>query len=222
MPRKSSKGKSRSRRKSSSSSAVIKGYGQASDSLSSAKIFYEGPIEVPRQQLQEHIIVTTQFFTGGLASSAGGIISSVFTNDPSNTLEWASISAIYDEFRVLGFDLEFFPSNRYSKTTTVCTPGVGVVDHGTIAVLASLAAGFQHESCRVLSLEDPWTSRGDFAGDCAKPLQWRMASSEEAVFTYTSTTLSNSAIKLYFTGLTASTTYGQFLLRFLVQFRGRA
>jgi len=201
---------------------VIKGYTGAADSMSASKIFYDGPVSIPRQSLQEHVVVTSQFFEGVFSSTAAGVIANVYTNDPTNTVEWSSISSVFDEFRVLGFDIEYFPLNRYSKTTTVCTPGVGVIDHNTVTALGSLTAGFQHESCRVLSLEDPWTSRKDFAGNKAPPLKWRMAAAEEAVFTSTSGTLSNSSIKFYFSGLTVSTQYGIVLLRFIVQFRGRA
>lgn len=200
---------------------IINGPSASKSSKTAGLLMYNGGVMIPRSKMQETITPFNMFFETQLTSSSVGTIATVYTNDPTNCLEWSTISGPFEEFRVLAFELEFFPSNRYSKTTTVCMPGVGVIDHAGTGALASLAAGFAHESCRVLSLEDPWTSRRDFAGNKSPPLIWNMMGAEEAVWTGTQSTLSNSAIKLYFTGLSNSTVYGMVLLRFLVQFTGR-
>jgi len=215
------KGKSKGK-KPADSVLVIHSPRAALSPISAAKIMYDGPVTIPRSKLQEDITVVNMFLQANFSSSAAGTNQLVATNDPSFCYEWGSFDTLWEEFRVLGFDFEFFPSNQYSKTTTLCVPGCGVIDHESTGALASLQAGFEHGSCRMLSLENPWTDRGDYGGSRAPSLKWRMASSEEAVFTPTSTTLSNGAIKFYFGGLSASIVYGLYLLRFLVQFRGRA
>jgi len=212
-----------SNKRGSKNPVVISSVQAARSSFSAPKLMYNGGISIPRSRFQEDIMVTNLFYITNLTSSSGGIIQNVFTNDPSNTLEWSFFQAVYEEYRVLGFELEFFPTNRYSKPAgTLCTPGVSVVDHGNTAPLASLAAGFQHASCRMMSIEDPWTSRRDFAGNKAPSVIFKMASAEEAVFNPISVILSNAAIKLYFNLLSNTSVYGLILLKFLVQFRGRA
>jgi len=215
------KNKNKGKGKAKVESASISSIKQASSSSSAGKLMYTGPIMLPKTILQEDVHCENLFFEGTLTSSSTGVINNFYTNDPTNCLEWTTWVLLYEEFRVLAFELEYFPSNRYSKTTTVCIPGVGVVDKTGSGALSSLSNGFSHGSCRVLSLEDPWTSRRDFAGNKAPSFTWRMSSAEEALFTNTSTTLSNGAIKLFFANLSNSTQYGIILLRFLVQFRGR-
>jgi len=200
---------------------VIQGPSDAARPISAGILMYRGPVSIPRSRFQEDVYPVNMFFEAPFTSSGIGIIANVYTNDPTNCIEWPTISATWEEFRVLAFELEYFPSNRYSKTATFCVPGVGIIDHSNISPLGSLAAGFAHGSNRVLSLEDPWTGRRDFAGNKAPPLKWEMSSAEEAVFTSTSATLSNGSIKFYFGSLSNATTYGIVLIRFLIQFRGR-
>jgi len=158
-----------------------------------------------------------------LASNAGGVINAVYDQTMTTANAWTHLAASYDEFRVLAFQVEFFPNNRYTKVTTLCTPLVGVVDRDSNGALLSFAAGFQYASARMLSLEDPWTDAKEYKGSSVPALKWKMDSVEDAVFLTTAapTPTIKGAIKLYGQNLTASTTYGIVLQRFIVQFRGR-
>jgi hypothetical protein len=157
--------------------------------------------------------------TAALSSSVGGIINTVVSSSPNTFANWSSYSAIYDEFRVLGMQLEYFPSNRYSKVTTICMPGIGVVDRSDSTTLSS--ASILYESTRQLSLEDPWTDRSEYRGSSVPALKIHMDGAEEGQWLSTTSTAASLFIKLYFSGLTASSQYGVYYVRALVQFRGQ-
>lgn len=157
--------------------------------------------------------------TAALSSSAAGVINTVVSSSPNTFANWSAYSAIYDEFRVLGMQLEYFPANRYSKTTTVCIPGIGVVDRNDSTTLSG--PSILYESTRQLSLEDPWTDRSEYRGSSVPALIIKMNGAEEGQWLSTGSTAANLYIKLYFSGLTVSTQYGVYYVRALVQFRGQ-
>jgi len=184
---------------------------------------YLGPVWDPGAVGNLDMITANLVYNTTLTSSAGGIISQSFDQTMTGLAGWAYIGAAYDEFRVLAMQLEFYPFNRYSKTTTVCTPGVGVVDRDSNAALTSLAQGFGYASCRILTLEDPWADRRTYKGNCEPPLVFKMDGVNDSswITTATPTPSVKPNLKVYFTGLTPSTSYGMAVQRVLVQFRGK-
>jgi len=142
-----------------------------------------------------------------LASDGAGTIFNVYGADPSGSPNWGDTNAVWGEYRVLAFKVRFRPSNRYSKTTTTCVPGFGVLDRRNATALATLDAAIVHESSKELSLEDPWEMGG------------KMSGSEESQFRVVSAPVALMWIKLAFTGLTISTNYGLIVVSYLVQFR---
>lgn len=175
------------------------------------KLVYTGPIRPLSEN--EQLTTKTVFMssTGFISSSAAGKILSVFSNDPSTTVDWTSFANSFHEYRVLGIRLEYFPNNRYSKTTTTCRPVISIVDRTSdVTALSSYGVAVAHESAHKVSLEDPWFREA------------KMSGSEEAVFAPTTLPTITNAIKLYADGLTVSTEYGMYVLYYLVQFRGRA
>jgi len=186
---------------------------------------YKGGIWLPGSLEQERVIAQNMLFSQLLSSSAAGsFFNSYGTNLVTNCTNWTAMSAVYDEYRVLAFEVEFFPSNRYSRaTTTVTFPGVGVVDHDNAAPLVSVASGMGYESARMLSLDDPWTDRKEYRGSSVPSLKWHMSGIDEAPWLNVQAASSIAAyggIKLAFDNLSASTTYGRAICRFLVQFKG--
>jgi hypothetical protein len=188
-----------------------------------ASLKYSGPIW-DRGALGNRDMVTANLVYQTTQSSNGaGIMTGVFDQTMTGMIGWSYWAGLYDEFRVLGMQLEFFPVNRYSKLTAVCTPGVGVIDRDSNGPLISLANGFGYASCRILSLEDPWADRHFYKGNCEPPITFRMDGVNDATWTTTAAPSGTNkpAIKFYFSGLTASTPYGLFVQRALVQFRGK-
>jgi hypothetical protein len=158
-----------------------------------------------------------------LTSNAGGVFAGVYDQTMTNLAGWSDYAVVFDEFRVLGFQIEFFPVNRYTKVTTTCYPGVGVVDRDSNGALASIGAAFAYSSARVLSLEDPWTDAKEYRGSSVPALKWKMNSVLDGTYITTAapTPTVKAAIKFYFQNLSASTTYGIVVQRMLVQFRGK-
>jgi hypothetical protein len=190
---------------------------------SSLALAYTGPIWNKQLQEQTDLITTTLVFYSGLISSAAGIIAPVYDQSMTSLTGWSTFAGIYDEFRVLGAQLEFFPANRYSKTTTTCIPGVGVIDRDSNGALASTAQALSYSSVRMLSLEDPWTDLSEYRGSSVPALKYKMSGPKEALWvtTATPTPTTSPTIKIYFAGLSTSTYYGAVVARFLVQFRGK-
>jgi hypothetical protein len=168
---------------------------------------YTGPARPGWTLHANHTTVMLLTDNLSLASTAGGVIADVFGSSPSSCPNWADTNTVWGEFRVLAMTIRFAPANRYSKSTTVCMPGVRVQDRRSATALASLDAGTSRETAIITNLEDPWRS------------EMKMSGSEEAQFQAVSGPTSLFWLKLYFTGLSVSTTYGLIFAEYLVQFR---
>jgi len=153
--------------------------------------------------------VTTISNFSTLSSTVGGVIANVFTSDPSLSTDFADLALDFTRFRVLTWEIEALPINQYSKTTTVCIPGVGVLDRNNATALASLNAAEGYPSAKRLSLENPWTMKLD------------MDDIDEGSYIQLGAPVAFSWIKTYFAGLTPSTDYMQVLQRWRLQLRDR-
>lgn len=173
---------------------------------------FNGPIISRNMRKQEEVVSIPMIFTGLLTSTAGGIIDVYYGSDPNSyaLADWTALVALYGEYRTLGVEVKFFPYNRYSKSTVVCTPVVVLVDREQpSAALGSYQVAASHESARITSLEDPWTESG------------KMQNAEESQFISTAGTQNLYSIKMYADGLSVSTVYGRAFVYLLLQFRGR-
>lgn len=177
--------------------------------LSAVSLQYSGPIRVRADAKAEDLATINLHYSGFLTSTAAAVINTVWSNDPGYAADWSNFYSIYSEYRVLGMEVMYYPSNRYSKTTTACTPILGVIDRVSATPLSSITQAMAYDSARVLSLEDPWS------------FKLYMQGSDEAVFVDTTSITVNQSIKLYGDNLSVSTNYGRILIYYLVQFRGR-
>jgi len=214
MPRRGAK---RPRKRGSMSS-------RSSSDFPATALRYRGPIWDPGAIGNRDIVTANLLFEGTLTSSAGGVISSVYDQSMTGLQGWTQFSQLYDEFRVLGCQLEYFPANRYSRGAIATFPGFGVIDRDSNGALTSTAQAVGYASCRILSLDDPWTDRREFRGSSVPSLSYRMDAVNDGLFITTAapTPATKPTIKLYITGLTATTNYGIVIQRVLVQFRGKA
>jgi len=168
---------------------------------------YVGPIIGSPFNDANHTTTLLLIYQTSLASTVGGVVADVFGNNPSSASNWGDSNAVWGEYRVLAFRLEFYPVNRYSKTTTVTFPVLVDVDRRNSTALTSFSVAAARETCKMRSLEDPWHE------------EIRMTGSEESQFIAVSAPTALSWFKLYSTGLSVSTTYGLILVKYLVQFR---
>lgn len=182
---------------------------QSSKKVPTTAAIYRGPIvnRLDRDQADTEEICVN--WTGLLTSTGGGTINTVIAGDPNNSTDYASFTDTYDEARVLGFRIEYFPFNRYSKTTTSCTPLIVVKDRTDNTALSSYSNAMNFSSAKKRSLEDPWSE------------EIRMNGIEDAGFLDSTSIGWTYVFKTYGDGLTVSTNYGRYFCYVLVQFRGR-
>jgi len=186
--------------------------GKSKDSPGPNVQTYKGPI-IPKPMKEEAELYSVPLrFTGVVTSTAGAVIDSFYSSDPNSyaLAEWTALSGLFGEYRVLGMVVKFAPYNRYSKTTVVCTPLLVYTDRELpTAATGSYQTAMSHESCRILTLEDPWTH------------EVRMSNAEESQFISTTGTQALFSIKFYADSLSVSTTYGRMFVDLLIQFRAR-
>jgi len=175
-------------------------------------IKYTGPSRLPENVHPE--IKTVELHAGGvLTSTAGGVID---TNVSSNTVrtlgdDFSSWAALYREYRVLAIRLEYHPDVIGASIAAILyKPVYSVVDRLDAAAIAAYANVESNTSLRIFTLNTAWfreakmedTSEADFISVGADPTSFFVC-------------------KYFATGLTATTQYGRFLYRYILQFRTR-
>jgi len=178
--------------------------------IPTAAVTYRGPYRLPQALPQTNVLTVEKNLFFNLFSDVGGTIALVQGSSPAAIGDWTSLANSFEEYRTLAFEIEYRPANRYSKVTTATFPSCWIVDRSSASALGSSITAANHASCRLLSLEDP------FKIGC------KMTGTDESDFIPTSAPISVSWIKAYVTGLTASTTYGSCLVKYVIQLRGEA
>jgi hypothetical protein len=188
--------------------------------LSIGAVQYNGPVRELAFMRQQDLY-TTVFSTDGIISStAGGVIAPVFPNTPDNPggglgscADWSSAVAVFDEYRVLAFEVEFLSvyDQLISGATTVLS---GVVDFDSSNALTSYGVADAYGSQKIFSVQE-------YDGK-VKKMTAHMSGIENSVFTTTAFTSPQFWIKLYGSGFVVSTPIIHAFVRYRVQFRGRA
>jgi len=171
-----------------------------------------GPIILPNSRGNTNTVKVNIGATATVVSTAGGVINNVYSSDPITSSGWANNSAVWDEYRVLGFKISFYPHDRYAPgILTVTRPMAIVSDHNGNAAITSWNEALTYESgYKMGNSGDPWSK------------EIRMKDLGEGVFINTASSPANAYyVKLYGDTVTASTTYGRVIQTYLVEFRGR-
>lgn len=145
-----------------------------------------------------------------LASSASGVLATVYANDPSVTSAWSSIAAVFDEFRVLAFRVIYRP-HRYDGGTlgTVRAAVAVVTDYDTPTALTGYLLANQFSSCK------------EYNGGTNFEYAAFMSGSENSGFISTGSPSPSFWVKLYSAGNSTSTSLGHAMAEYVVQFRGK-
>ncbi len=181
----------------------------------STALVYRGPTRLPSVNQQNDLMTTQINNSGTLTTTAGGVLATVFDSysQLSTPGDWASLTNLYTEYRVLSMEVEFLPWNTYNMpTTTVLPPLYSVLDRSNNTPLGSIAQAMGYDS--VMGKEASKKFRRVI----------KMASTDEAVWTPVGSgpaTASRMYLKLYGTGFTGSTNLYDFITRIVVQLRGR-
>ncbi len=176
---------------------------------------YLGPLDTPAFKQASDVHTFLLHNQGALVSSAGGVINPVIDSYTQATScpEWSTLSPNFKEWRVLGMVIEYIPWNQYSKPTTVATtPMYTTADRSSATALSSLADAASSASCQIKSMENRW--KRSIRMDGVEEAQWTAVGNTTGV-------TSRMYIKLFATGLANSTSYADFLVTVVAQFRNQ-
>jgi len=170
---------------------------------------YTGPIEQPI--LQQQPIVRLFGSAGALASDGSGNINFVVSNSPTPSADWSAISGLYAEARILGSVFRLLPLfPGYSTTSTPLLASVwvlGLIRNGGASAFPNLGQALTGVPRKILT-----------TGERAS-MTYKMMGAIEASFFNTSGFTGTAAFTVTASGLTASSTYANYVIETLVQLR---
>ncbi len=160
---------------------------------------------------QEQLVVVDLAAISSLTSTSGGIINDVFSDYPTNSPDWANVSATFAEYRVLGMSVTFTPNVTGATVSTLTyAPLFIALDlTSSVTAIASYVAAANYAINRMKPINS------------SLRLSHLMDGSEEGQFVPTSSAVVDYSFKLFAAGLSNSTSYGLITLRWKCQFRGR-
>jgi len=178
--------------------------------VSPNKLSYNGPIKTKADRDNNDLVTLVLIWDQALTAAGTAINSTWSFNNPSNCIDWSDYAASYDQYRVLGLQLEYCPNSTFTNpTTNTYAPIYSVIDRDTATALASYAAAANYASLATHTLDKRWS------------VSMRMESSAEAQFFNTqSVPGSSGGIKTFASGL-SNVTFGRATAFYRVQFRGR-
>jgi hypothetical protein len=177
-----------------------------------AAVEYSGPVSIPRAKAGREPVLHYVNTASVLTSSAGGDYTGILTSDCHSVSGFLSG---YDRYRVLAMEVFFEPYSQFNPfgtatgTSIIRQPISCVVDlDDGVATLASHAAAMNFGTWTVHNLARPFKLEAKASGTALMQLV-TTASAPPTLMSF----------KFYAgTALTASTSYGLFFQRWLVQF----
>jgi len=174
--------------------------------LPATALKFTGPI-LPSAAKQEDVLVEmTLPWVSAASSSGAGLINAVIPENPQNAELWTANAAVYDQYRVLGFEVEYVPG--CSALSAPLPIFCHVIDRDTSAALTTYALAAQYSSFMASPLDRGWKQT------------YKMNGSDESQFRNTASPNDPGSLKTLCVGTTNSTTWGQFIVRYRIQFRG--
>jgi hypothetical protein len=166
---------------------------------------YDGPIIPPGTELAltPYEIVIND--TGDLGSTAGGVLLTVYSSNPSGSPNWTGSTDLFSRYRVLAWEVLYIPDNRYNRLTVTTRSVFVAIDRRNATAFTSNDDALELEP-EMLSMDSPWK------------VAIRMDTIQEATFQAVSSPTAFSWVKMYSTGHSISTVYGMVYLRWLLQF----
>jgi len=168
------------------------------------------------ERKQDQSVYTRRLtFQGTGTTNGAGQLVTVLSMDPSGSSDWASVSALYDEFRVLGIKIKIH--GCLTNTITAGANAIAVVyDNDDSTALASYSAALEYITCK--SFESLW-------GDNSTPqFLWARPQTGQLSPLWCdigAPATSVGAVKFYADGLTVSTKYYTIFVEWAIEFRGQ-
>lgn len=94
-----------------------------------------------------------------VTSDVAGVIKIQLTDDPSGTLDWTSISALFDSYKVHTIKIKYFPYYPNDTSSfTLFSPMFMVFDPDhTTSPLTSVNDAIEYDSLKVKNMYKPWS-----------------------------------------------------------------
>lgn len=181
---------------------------------SASAIVYRGAVrDRPSSGIPDDAVTVHMSFVNGMTGGSVGLQNYYGTVNVTSCSDWSKYSGLYDEYRVLGMQVDYWPNALDGSTQVVQSAGMSVSTHST-------ANPFPFTSLSVIG--DYGTVQPFYTGRPCR-LVWKMASTEESQFTPTSSSGSQGYLGFWAPNATTTTSgaYGYALISFAVQFRGR-
>jgi len=188
-------------------------------------VIYNGPVVSQSDASSLDLHTQVLCFDSTAVSTAGGLLNPSFQfSNPNPATDWSSFIAIYDEYRVLAMDVTFVPNMEDTLDTSNLafnhSPMLSVVDRDTNVALAAYSNALNYGSLQYHTLTRKAHREMKMSGVNSQ-ISSGIPSSEGVFLNCQSAPSLSGAIKFVAVGLSASTTYGHFYVRWRVQFRGR-
>jgi len=199
--------KKRRSRKSKSKGVLARQPGE----ISERTVEYTGPVKFPNSNQSTSLKTIHLSYVTQLVSSGGGAIVTAIDKDPSAVApEWPGLVSVFDEYRVLAMQLHYVPRNQYQSGATLMPALVVAIDHDDATIPPTFASVYTKESAKLVNVANEWW------------ITWRMFGIENSIFADCNVPATGKgSIKIYNCGTFDNTrTYGDFILNWLVQFKG--
>jgi len=158
---------------------------------------------------------------GSVASNGIGVIQNTIPMDPTATSEFASYSALYDEFRVLAIRVSLVSAQQFSLTVTNNIGGI-CYDNDDTAALTTLTSVFEYPTCYPIPSVFTHTCTRE-NGRLTQDFAWIRPTSGAPIAWVDCATPAGSlgSVKFFFTGLPNTTTFFYINYELMCEFRGR-
>jgi hypothetical protein len=188
---------------------------------------YNGPIMTKKDKDGSDLKTLVLIQDVALTSTSGGLVNTTFAfENPSSCNEWSDVIAVWDEFRTLGMQVEFIPNTHNTLNTTglssAYAPVYCVIDRDDNTASTSYATMAQYANLTTFTLVDRFKKTMKMQGPSVTNQTGTGIVSSEGTFLNTANPPTTcGGIKFFATGLADSTSFGRFIARYRVQFRGR-
>jgi hypothetical protein len=171
---------------------------------------YRGPIRVGESKYSDKLDVVNLTSVTQVSSSALGVMAAELTFNPNTTFEWASFAARYREYRVLAVELSWEPNFMVNTATSLGGPIYIALNKGG-------ALGTPTSKGQVLAMADS-ECRSSY-----KKWNYQIRPDDYTDLDVGSTSTPSSEFSFVFfaNAFTASTVFGDFAQRWVVQFSSR-
>jgi len=157
--------------------------------------------------------------TGSIGSNGAGVMAGTFGMDPSSGSTWSSIALLYDQFRVIGGQLKL--ASRIANNSGAANGLVRYVfDNDSTFTPTSIGdiSGYSE----LTDHPAVWSTGQVQVVNFKRPIVQGVIQGAQQWYNETAPSASPGALKYYCDGLTASITYLNYVLDYLVEFQMRS